>query len=347
MVAYRGGPNQALQLCTRQLNAFMRENYTSFINNVGRNIYPLILASDYEPGFEGVGSTFTLFLRDGSQHKIAPTYSTDYEIYKGVSHAALAMFIILSPHLKNPTNIQWRSKLSQLKEHLLVVQDAALNSNKDTEFKAQLQGLLAIYLGFIDTTLAAGTFTLEGFLEFTAQAFARIRINMAKATHAQAAALLPAMLKWKAQLGPEEWSKVYVVIPTVWPVALNSPRLQLFQRLIDADKVHTHIITSEHPRSIDEARDVVGRVVGDRSVGRLVFGNADTKAKLKVLALSSRTDVVADDFEIALNKVIAELSPELRLLVNKPATHDTDAIAADKPPPECPMHKRQRIDESI
>ena len=38
-------------------------------------------------------------------------------------------------------------------------------------------------------------------------------------------------------------------------------RLQLFERIIDADKIHTHIITSEHPRSIEEARDVVGRVV--------------------------------------------------------------------------------------
>lgn len=90
------------------------------------------------------------------------------------------------------------------------------------------------------------------------------------------------MLKWKKMLGPEEWSKVYVMIPTVWPVALNSPRLQLFERIIDADKIHTHIITSEFPRNLEECRDVVGRVVGDRSVGRLVFGTADTKAKMKV-----------------------------------------------------------------
>lgn len=65
VVAYREDANKHLQLCARQLNGFMRENYKGFIYNVGRNIYPLILASDYEPGFEGVGSTFTLFLRDG------------------------------------------------------------------------------------------------------------------------------------------------------------------------------------------------------------------------------------------------------------------------------------------
>lgn len=116
------------------------------------------------------------------------------------------------------------------------------------------------------------------------------------------------------------------MIPTVWPVALNSPRLQLFHRLINPDKIHTHIITSEYPRSIEEARTLLGRVVGDRSVGRLVFGTRDTKAKMKVLALSSRTDVVADDFEVALNEVIGELSEEERRLVNpSPMTQNKDA----------------------
>lgn len=57
--------------------------------------------------------------------------------------------------------------------------------------------------------------------------------------------------------------------------------------------------------------------VGDRSVGRLVFGTADTKAKMKVLALSSRTDVVADDFEVHLNDLIAKLSAEDKKLINK------------------------------
>ena len=109
---------------------------------------------------------------------------------------------------------------------------------------------------------------------------------------------------------------MYVLIPTVWPVALNSPRLQLFHRLINPDKIHTHIITSEYPRSIEEARTLLGRVVGDRSVGRLVFGTEDTKAKMKVLALSSRTDVVADDFEIALNEAVIGLAEEDKQLVH-------------------------------
>ena len=162
---------------------------------------------------------------------------------------------------------------------------------------------------------------------------------------AQAKAILPAMLKWKKLLGPEEWSQVHVMIPTVWPVALNSPRLQLFNRIIDQDKLHTHIITSEFPRNFEEARDLVGRVVGDRSVGRFVFGTADTKAKMKVLALSSRTDVVADDFEIALSAVVEELSAEDASLVHAPTAMNKDSPSASGCPFD-PLNQQKQHQQS-
>jgi len=348
VVTYRGDCNKHLQLCARAMNSFMRENYTGFIRNVGKNIYPLIIASDYEPGFEGVGSSFTLFLKDGSQHKIAPTANSDYEIYKALSHMSLAMFIILTPHLENPKNIAWRGKINELKNHIEIFRDAAINSEKPATLKELLENLIVIYLTFINTILKDGTFSLESFTKFTSEAFNFIRVNMAAATLEQARCILPAMIKWKRMLGPAEWSKVYIMIPTVWPVALNSPRLQLFERIIDPDKVNTHIITSEHPRSHEEARDVVGRVVGDRTVGRLVFGTADKKAVLKVLALSSRTDVVADDFELSLNKVFDDLPPEDKALVypprkERPSGAPVASSASDVDengiPSACPMHK--------
>ena len=335
VVSYRGDPDRHLQLCARQMNSFMRENYKGFIYNCGRNIYPLIIASDYEPGFEGVGSTFTLYLRDGSQHKIAPTVSSNYEMFKALSHMSLCLFVILSPHFNNPKNISWKGKVTELKSNIENFKDALINSSKDATLKEQLLSLATTYINFIDEIVKNGTFDIDQFLSFTREAFSKIRVFMSEATLCQARAILPAMIKWKKMLGPEEWSKVYVMIPTVWPVALNSPRLQLFERLIDPDKVATHIITSEFPRNFEECRDTVGRVVGDRSVGRLVFGTADTKAKMKVLALSSRTDVVADDFEINLQRVVEELDPIDASYVNPSVI---DQRAASTIPPACPMY---------
>ena len=138
---------------------------------------------------------------DCSQHKVAPAADSKYEVYKAISHAALAMFIILSPHFKNPKNLQWRSKILQLKEQLSVFQDALTAASFEDSFQQPLMDLVHIYLDFISTILEQGSFELEGFLHFTAMAFAKIRGNMAEATREQARAILPAMLKWKRMLG--------------------------------------------------------------------------------------------------------------------------------------------------
>lgn len=201
VVAYRRDANRHFQLCARQLNSFMRANYTDFIHNCGLNIYPLIIASDFEPGFEGVGSSFTLYREDGSSLKIAPTVHTDYEAYKALSHTALAIFILLSPHFHNPSNIQWVGKLTELKKNLEVFADALQLASKEPKVKAQLNTLVEIYLSFIDECLTAKTFSLEGFQAFTAKSFELIRLNMADATAIQARCILIAMLKWKKLLG--------------------------------------------------------------------------------------------------------------------------------------------------
>lgn len=309
VVAYVQTDEVLLKRTGRELNDITRKHYKQFIYNTGRNLYPVILALDHETlGPKGIGSTFKLLTRDGSVHYIQPARDTDYELYKGLSHCALGLFITLMPYAKVPATTAYHHILAEFRGKLVQLRACVTDaSQRDEAFKTHMHSLIDTYVTFIDTVVSDKTFALQQFLDFTATAFERIKVNMARATTAQAEACVPALLQWRAMLGPEEWRKLYVVIPTVWPVALNSPRLQLFQRIMDADRLHTHIITSEFPRSEEEMLDTLGRVVGDRAVGRLVFGTADTKAKMKVLALSSRTDVVADDSKAAFDVVFDRL----------------------------------------
>jgi hypothetical protein len=101
IVAWRGDQDHHLQLCARQLNAFMRNEYKGFIYNTGRNIYPLIIASDFEPGFEGVGSSFTLFLKDGRflfciitmLYLFSLLTNKSYDLKKVLNHSLIINFI--------------------------------------------------------------------------------------------------------------------------------------------------------------------------------------------------------------------------------------------------------------
>ena len=80
----------------------------------------------------------------------------------------------------------------------------------------------------------------------------------------------------------------------------------MFARLMHADRVETHLITSEWPRDHGEVRTLVGRIVGDRAIGRFVFGDVTEEQRVKVMGLSSRVDVVLDAFvyEVGLMRVL-------------------------------------------
>ena len=52
-------------------------------------------------------------------------------------------------------------------------------------------------------------------------------------------------------------------------------RKSMMRQLMDEDRIDTHIITSEYPRTQAEARTLLGRVVADRAIGRFVFGIKD------------------------------------------------------------------------
>ena len=50
---------------------------------------------------------------------------------------------------------------------------------------------------------------------------------------------------------------------------------------MDEDRIDSHIIVSEYPRDHGEARTLLGRIVGDRSIGRFVFGDDTEEQKIK------------------------------------------------------------------
>ena len=82
----------------------------------------------------------------------------------------------------------------------------------------------------------------------------------------------------------------------------------MFKRLMHPDRVETHLITSEWPRDHGEVRTLLGRIVGDRAIGRFVFGDDTEEQRVKTMGLSSGVDVVLDDALPAICSVLKELS---------------------------------------
>ena len=178
VVSYRRDSEKEMVLTFRELNLHGRSNYANFIKNVGRNIYPLIIASDYDKEIgTGLGTTFTLYLENGNILKITPALNTYYEIYKTVSHTFLGVSVILTPYLHNPSAKGWRKPMLNYKNMIQKAHDSmgASKAAKKGFNKELVNQLLTNMLEFISSTLRKKSFTFEEWKRFNAQNFDGIK----------------------------------------------------------------------------------------------------------------------------------------------------------------------------
>lgn len=306
--AHRGGADQALHESIVDIHRFGRAEYAQNIRKVGRNVYPLIIARDNEPdqdradqGRQGLGGIFTLFLANGESRTIQPTPAA-YERLKCLSHIPLGFFTILSPYFHDPEARGWMPKAAEMATK---IEEARRRLSEDA-FDGREQHIASVILKrshrYAQRLLSDARCTREGFEAYAASIRAEIRDAMDYAAELQMDACMTALGAWRDELGPEEWRKLHVVVTTIWPVSEHSPRWQLFRTLMDPDTVDTHLIVGEGVKSVEDARDVLGRIVADRLASRLIVGIDDERGRRMTQCLSSRTDVVADSAYRALQR---------------------------------------------
>ena len=307
-VATRGEGATELHLCVVDVHRMARESYLAMIHAVGRNIFPLIIARDTEPemdradlGRQGLGGTYTLLLENGEAHSVCPT-PPEYEFLKCLSHMPLGLFAIVSPYFQNPRATTWVDTMRRFGEKVA----AALGAFTDGAGMLP-QHLMAVSREMLEHTHAYVTRTLEqrsvtpdAYETYCSSMRPLIRVAMDEAARMQVNAVTTAMLRWRTMLGPQQWRRLYVLIPTIWPVSDHSPRQQIFRSVMDPDMVDTNLLIAEGVSGQEALRDLLGRIVADRAAGRLVMGVEDARGQRMTQCLSSQTDVVSDSARKAL-----------------------------------------------
>jgi hypothetical protein len=65
--SHRGDEENNFRLSVRDIHLYMRENYAKLIEAVGKNIYPLIVATDSDtPDLSGTGGAYKVYFRNGT-----------------------------------------------------------------------------------------------------------------------------------------------------------------------------------------------------------------------------------------------------------------------------------------
>jgi hypothetical protein len=276
----------------RNMDWFRKNNYQNFIRNVGQNIYPLIIASDYEPGKEGVGSTYYLYRRDRPVETVTPT-SVMYEMEKILAHIPMGVFIVISPYFDNVANRPegWEEPLIDYKKHVENIIKLLEKSDVSPATSTRAMKMLDMVNHYLQDCIENGSGDEQSYRAFAHNIIPYVAEAMKAAVELQIQAGLSAMSQWKKELGPKEWDKLHVLIPVVWPVAVGNPRRQIFEHLMTPERAKTNIF-EVHASSHDEARTTLGRIKGDSVMAGLTFDKNTRFGMGSYLRLSSPTDLV-------------------------------------------------------
>jgi hypothetical protein len=269
-------PSNPSDVATRdllQLDIGMFSLYDRASTIYRRNIlarHPIILAM-----FTNEGGRLMLF-RPGQAPVDAPKVPKVYQILKSTGHSTMALSQVAIPSVNNPADKRWIAPMAAYRTQMKTALDSLDASNDiQADWKPVVKEILAANLAYMDDCLAKGQVTLEPLLAFAKKQAPNIKtiINWAAAT--QVKHWMGVMDEWSKTLGPD-MAKTYAASNTIYVARQNNVLFSVLAQYFGADAINDRLMLIEtmgFTTTPEEMLVSMTRIIGDRSVGELFFGN--------------------------------------------------------------------------
>lgn len=293
-VETQGGAAAQADAIIQAIDATMRAAYDAHTARVGDHVYPLLYVD-----FTLVGGRYTLVESETTTHVRAPDLRS-YAQLKSIAHIPLAIFVQISEYAAYPDNGQWIPALQAYRAQLAAVQ-AQIDVTALVGFvRSACHKIVADSLALIDRMIARRTFTLDEFRAYTGGLGDAILLCARKAAEAQVDAMSAVVRELQHILGAR-WAEVYVVISALWTLSRDNAHALIIGKHMAPERRETHLIVSEAVPTLDAARQLVGRIVGDRVVAQYVFSPSGSRAEREdIYSLSTQRDLLSQSIEQAL-----------------------------------------------
>lgn len=269
-------PSSPSDVATRdllQLDIGMFSLYDRASTIYRRNIlakHPIILAM-----FTNEGGRLMLY-RPGQAPIDAPKVPKVYQILKSVGHSTMAVSQVVIPSVNNAADKRWIAPMAAYRTQMKTALDGLDASNDiQADWKPVVKEILAANVAYMDDCLAKGAVTLEPLLAFAKKQGPNIKtiINWAAAT--QVRHWMGVMDGWSAMLGPD-LAKTYAASNTIYVARQNNVLFSVLAQYFGPQAINDRLMLIEtmgFTTTPEEMLVSMTRIIGDRSVGELFFGN--------------------------------------------------------------------------
>ncbi|MDH6258805.1 hypothetical protein [Bradyrhizobium sp. BR13661] len=254
------------------LNTTMFDLYGDAAKVFQKNIldkHPVILGL-----FSGAGGRLILY-RPGQPPLDAPQVPIVYQLLKSVGHSTMALAEVVGPYVDNPDNKSWRGAMLAFRSRMQSALDSLDATPMQADWRDNNRTILKNNIAFMDECLANGAIPFAKLEAFGKQQAPFLARNVAWAAQTQVTHWMGVLADWKAQLGPD-WEKTYAASNTIYVARQNNVIFSVLAQFFGPDAINTRLLLIETVSFTTTPADMLEsltRIIADRSVGALFFGN--------------------------------------------------------------------------
>jgi hypothetical protein len=254
------------------LNSSMFELYDSAARVFQKNIlnnHPIILGL-----FSGAGGRFILY-RPGQPPLDAPPVPIVYQLMKSIGHSTMALAEVVGPYLDNPDDQSWRGPMLAFRSRMQSALDGLDLTPMQPDWRDNSRIILQNNIAFMDECLAKNVVTFAALKTFADKQAPHLKLNIAWAAQTQIGHWMGVIADWKTMLG-SDWDKTYAASNTIYVARQNNMLFSVLAQFFGPDAINDRLILIEtmgFTTTPSEMLESLTRIIADRSVGALFFGN--------------------------------------------------------------------------
>jgi len=224
--------------------------------------------------FSGSGGRFTLY-RPGMPPLDAPQVPMVYQLLKSVGHSTMALAEVVGPYLDNPDNKSWRGSMLAYRSRMQSALDGLDATPIQPEWRDNNRIILQNNIAFMDDCTAKGVISFAALEAFSKKQAPYLAKNVAWAAQTQVGHWMNVLADWKTMLGAD-WDKAYAASNTIYVARQNNVLFSVLAQFFPPDAVNDRLLlieTVSFTTTQADMLDSLTRIIADRSVGSLFFGN--------------------------------------------------------------------------
>jgi hypothetical protein len=252
--------------------------------------HPVILAL-----FNGAGGRFVLY-KPGAAPVEAPSVPVVYQLLKSVGHATMVIAVMAGPHVDKPADQSWKSSFSAFRDRLQAARDSVDQTEMRQDWRGDMRAILAADIAFIDACLERGVISFTALQDFAEQQGPKLKHIIAWAAQTQVAHWMNIVEAWKKELGAD-WEKTYAASNTIYVARQNNVLFSVLAQFFGPEAINSRLLlieTISFTTTPEDMLDSLTRIVGDRAVGGLFFGNARLM-DYELMGGDAREAIIAED----------------------------------------------------